>query len=237
MRISLSLKAGISMADDLAGTAVLFDLDGTLIDTAEDLAASMNHALARANIDPISGVEVRHLVGYGARRMLMRGYQLSARREGTTEELDKALEWFLEHYQDNIAVHSRPFDGVVEMIERQRALGIRFAICTNKREAMAVLLLETLGVSSLFDAIIGADSASAAKPDPAPVKMCMEKLRAQHGVFVGDSDTDIRAARSVKMACFIARFGYGPLTLANEATALFDSYGEAAPLIEEALKV
>ncbi len=224
------------MAGDFAGTAVLFDLDGTFIDTAEDLAASMNHALARADIDPIPGEEVRHLVGYGARRMLMRGYQISAQRDGTEEELDTALERFLAHYQENIAVHSRPFDGVVEMIERQRALGIRFAICTNKREAMAILLLETLGLSSLFDAIIGADSAAASKPDPAPVRLCMERLAAKKGVFVGDSDTDIRAAQAAGMACFIAPFGYGPLTLAGEATALFDSYSEAALLIEEALK-
>jgi len=225
------------MTEDFVGTAVLFDLDGTLVDTADDLAASMNHALARAKIDPIPSADVRHLVGYGARRMLMRGYQISANRDGTEAELDQTLEWFLEHYQENIAVHSRPFEGVVEMIERQRARGIRFAICTNKREAMAVLLLETLGLASLFDAIIGSDTAAAAKPDPAPVRMCMERLGATHGVFIGDSDTDIRAARSVGMVCFIARFGYGPLTLASEATGLFDSYGEASPMIESALMV
>jgi phosphoglycolate phosphatase len=227
---------GVSMAGDFDGAAVLFDLDGTLVDTAEDLAVSMNFALAGAGINPIPGSQVRHLVGYGARHMLMRGYQISAARDATEEELDAALEQFLAHYQENIAVHSRPFDGVVEMIGRQRDQGVRFAICTNKREALAVLLIEALGLAPLFDVIIGADTASAPKPDPAPVHLCMDKLGVRRGVFIGDSDTDIRTAGAVGMTCFVARFGYGPLTLANQATALFDSYRDVAPLIEDALK-
>lgn len=225
------------MNNDLGGAAILFDLDGTLVDTAEDLAASMNHALAGAGLGPVPSVEVRHLVGHGARRMLMRGYQIAASRDADDAELDAALERFLSHYQENIAVHSRPFDGAVEMIERLRGKGARFAICTNKREAMATLLIKTLGLDGLFDVIVGADTTSAAKPDPAPVRLCLERTRAQRGVFIGDSDTDIRAANAASMPCLIARFGYGPLTLLDRATAKFDSYDDAAPLIMGALAV
>ncbi|MEO1242746.1 MAG: HAD-IA family hydrolase [Pseudomonadota bacterium] len=223
------------MNKDLSGAAILFDLDGTLVDTAEDLAASMNHALAGAGLGPVPSAEVRHLVGHGARRMLMRGYQIAASRDADDAELDAALERFLSHYQEHIAVHSRPFDGAVEMIERLGEKGARFAICTNKREAMAVLLIKTLGLDGLFDTIVGADTTSAAKPDPAPVRLCLERMKAQRGVFIGDSDTDIRAANAAAMPCLIARFGYGPLTLLDQATALFDSYDDAGPLIKSAL--
>jgi len=219
----------------LSGSAVLFDLDGTLVDTAADLAASMNHALAAARLAPVPTEEVRHLVGYGARRMLMRGYEISAGREAGDAELDVSLDHFLKHYGRNIAVHSRPFDGVIEMIEDFRSSGVRCAVCTNKREAYAVQLLDALGLTTLFDAVVGADTAAAAKPDAAPVLLCLEKTQTQRGVFVGDSDTDIRAAKAAGMACFIARFGYGPLTLADEAAALFDDYYEGAGLIKRAL--
>jgi len=224
------------MNSDFRNTAILFDLDGTLVDTADDLAASMNHALSASGCDLVPPAEVRHLVGYGARRMLVRGYQIAAQREASDDELDAALERFLAHYQENIAVHSRPFAGAIEMIESFRANGARFAICTNKREAMAVLLLETLGIASLFDTIVGADTTLAAKPDPAPVRLCLERTQAKRGIFVGDSDTDIRAAMAANMPCFIARFGYGPLTLADQASGLFDNYEEGAPMIERALR-
>lgn len=218
-----------------SGSAVLFDLDGTLVDTAADLAASMNHALAEAGLSPVPAEEVRHLVGYGARRMLMRGYQLSTDREADDGELEASLDHFLKHYGQNIAVHSRPFDGVIEMIEGLRARGVRCAVCTNKRETYAVQLLDALGLTPLFDAVVGVDTAVAPKPDAAPVLLCLEKTQSQRGVFVGDSDTDIRAAKAAGMSCFIARFGYGPLTLVDEASALFDDYHEGAILIDRAL--
>lgn len=224
------------MAEDLKGAALLFDLDGTLVDTVDDLAAAMNHALLEAGLAAVAVSDVRHLVGHGARRMLMRGYQLSAGREAETEELDIALARFLDHYQANIAVHSRPFEHSIEMIEGFVARGARAAICTNKREAMARLLIETLGLSSLFDVIVGADTTTAAKPDPAPVRLCLEKTGATRAVFIGDSDTDIRAAKAAELPCFVADFGYGPVTLAAEAAAQFSDYREASGLIETALK-
>lgn len=224
------------MAEDLKGTALLFDLDGTLVDTVEDLAAAMNHALSEVGLAAVPTAEVRHLVGHGARRMLMRGYMVSAGREAGAAELDLAMTRFLDHYQANIAVHSRPFDHAIEMIEGFLARGARAAICTNKREQMARLLIETLGVSPLFDAIVGADTTVAAKPDPAPVRFCLEKTGARRAVFIGDSDTDIRAAKAADLPCFVADFGYGPITLAAEAAGRFSHYREACRLIEIALR-
>lgn len=212
------------MTERLKGATIIFDLDGTLIDTANDLAASMNHALNTDGLAPVPAVEVRHLVGHGARRMLMKGYELSAGRAAEEGELDNALTHFLEHYEDNIAVHSKPFDGVIPVIERMRADGAAATICTNKREKLATLLIKELGITGLFDTIVGADTAGIAKPDPAPVRLCLERTAANRAVFIGDSDTDIRAAEAAKLPCFVAEFGYGPTTLGERVAKLFEAY-------------
>lgn len=229
------IRQGRLMAKDLTGAAVLFDLDGTLVDTADDLAASTNHALSRAGLGPVRPHEVRHLVGHGARSMLARGFEISAGRPASESELEAGLHVFLDHYASNIAVHSRPFEAAVETIERLRARGAGIAICTNKREAISRLLIETLRMTNLFDAIVGADTAAAPKPDAAPVRLCLEKTQARRGVFVGDSDTDIKAARAAGLSCLIAEFGYGPLALRNEAAAAFAHYNALEALIDETL--
>ena len=223
------------MAGMLRGTAVLFDLDGTLVDTAADLAASMNHALSVNGVDPVPAERVRGLVGHGARRMLMRGYEIACGRHAEEAELDAALTQFLAHYEANIAEASRPFDGVIEMIEGLRADGASIAICTNKRESMARLLIETLGVAALFDTIVGGDTAAAPKPDAAPVRLCMTRVSSKRGVLIGDSDTDIKAAAAAGMPCVIAEFGYGPLTLVGQAAAIFSDYESADDLVRAAL--
>ncbi|GJL94578.1 MAG: phosphoglycolate phosphatase, bacterial [Hyphococcus sp.] len=219
------------MARELAGAAVLFDLDGTLIDTAGDLAASMNQALKVMGLSSVPHADVRHLVGFGARRMLQQGIELSAGRAASENELDDGLAVFLDHYHQNIAVHSRPFDGAIEVIERLKDKGAAIAICTNKREASARLLIDALGVSSLFDVIVGGDTAAYAKPDPAPVQLCLDETKADRAVFIGDSDTDIKAANAARLPCLIAQFGYGPLDHIDAASALFSEYSEAGALI------
>ncbi|MEL6361007.1 MAG: HAD-IA family hydrolase [Pseudomonadota bacterium] len=217
---------------DLEGTSVIFDLDGTLIDTATDLAASMNHAIAADGLAALDVSAVRHLVGHGARRMLSEAYQLAG-CEADGDMLDRSLDRFLDYYYGNIADHSRPFPRVEEEIGVLRRAGARVAICTNKREAPAVKLIETLGLSFLFDVIVGADSTAAAKPDPAPVRRCLDVTGARRAVFVGDSDTDIRAADNIGLPCVAVRFGYGPLTLKDQAVLVIDTYAGFAARVDE----
>lgn len=224
------------MRPELADCVIIFDLDGTLIDTAGDLAAAMNHALTRAGRPAIDGARVRNLVGQGARAMLARGFAESGETPSEAE-MDAHLETFLAHYVDHIAVHSRPFPGVLECIGGLRAAGAKTAVCTNKREAPARLLIEKLAMTDLFDAIAGMETAAAPKPDPAPVRYCIERTGARHGVFVGDSDTDIRAATAAGTPCFIGTFGYGPLTLSGQATAIFDGYPALPQLISRFLSL
>lgn len=100
---------------------------------------------------------------------------------------------------------------------------------------MARLLLDTLGLAAFFNSIVGADTTAAPKPDPAPVRLCIAQTGAAKAAFIGDSDTDIRAAAAAGLPSFIADFGYGPLTLAGEATAIFSDYRSLQPMIENAL--
>ena len=141
------------MRSSLVGVAVIFDFDGTLIDTAADLAASMNFVLQRAGREPAPLDRVRHLVGHGARAMLERGF----REYGGSApiDLDPHVALFLDHYLQHIADQSRPFPGAIETLDRLKAEGAVIAVCTNKREAWARALFDALGLSSRFAAMIG----------------------------------------------------------------------------------
>ncbi|MGE0408592.1 MAG: HAD-IA family hydrolase [Amphiplicatus sp.] len=222
------------MPHDLADVAIVFDLDGTLVDTAGDLTAAMNHALGEAGLAPAPEARVRHLVGHGARAMLARGFEEHGQKP-SREEMDAHLAVFLDYYAAHIADHSRAFPEAVPIIDRLRRAGAKTAICTNKREKLSRLLIDALGMTGLFDTIVGMDTAAAAKPDPAPVRLCLERARAKAGVFIGDSDTDVKAAKAAGLPALVAEFGYGPLSLAHEAFATFSDYAALPGLIEKAL--
>lgn len=219
---------------DLSDVAILFDLDGTLIDTAHDLAAAMNHALMKAGRAAIAPDRVRALVGNGARAMLMRGFAETGGDVGAAE-MDRHVETFLDYYVRHIADASRPFPFALDAIAELRSDGAAVAICTNKREAPARLLIKTLAIADRFDAIVGADTIGIAKPDPAPALHCLKMTGRRRAVFIGDSDTDIGTAKAAGTPCLVATFGYGPLTRANEAFASFDSYAGLPALVRRAL--
>jgi phosphoglycolate phosphatase len=219
------------MLRPLEGGAVIFDLDGTLIDTADDLAAAMNHVLAAEGLPRVPMSRVRGLIGNGAKAMLRRGYAEVGADSPSGEELDRQLAVFIDFYRANIASASAPFPGVVDLIENLLREGAAVAICTNKREDLATALIRELGLHRLFACIIGGDTVGVAKPDPRPVQRCLEFTGANKGVFIGDSDTDILAAANAGIPCLVAEFGYGPLTQRRKALAGFSSYPEAADLI------
>lgn len=219
---------------DFRGAAVIFDLDGTLIDTAGDLAAAMNHALACAGRPPVEASAVRHLVGHGARAMLKAGF--AAHGAAPDEKaMDGHVADFLDYYLAHIADLSRPFPGAVEALQDLADSGAALAVCTNKREAPARLLLETLGLTDRFVAIVGMDTTARAKPDPLPVRRCLDLAGVARAVFVGDSDTDIRAAANAGLPCLFADFGYGPGDLAPTAFARFGAYPALPALAARAL--
>jgi len=222
------------MQGALEGSLVIFDLDGTLVDTAQDLGAAMNHAIAADGIAPTPLADVRHLVGHGARAMLLRAYALAGVAPEKVD-IEARIQRFLDHYLSHIADHSAPFPGAIDEIDALRAEGAAVAICTNKREPWARRLIAALGLSEKFVAIVGPDTLGAAKPDPRPVLHCLEIAGAGRAVFVGDSDTDIAAAAAAGLPCLLAEFGYGPTERRAEAFAAFTGYAGFSALVRRAM--
>ncbi|MBK8630272.1 MAG: HAD-IA family hydrolase [Sphingomonadales bacterium] len=188
-----------------------FDLDGTLIDTSEDLRIACNVALKLGSIAPLAPEQIRSAIGGGARRMLERGIEFNGSGPVAPELFEAMFDAFLEHYQANIAVHSRPFPGALEMMDALDALGVKLAIVTNKREGMADQLFRELGLRHRFSAFLGGDSLGPDKAKPAPDLLHEMVVRAGASgpaAFVGDSHFDIDAAKAAGLPSIAVSFGF-----------------------------
>jgi phosphoglycolate phosphatase len=187
-------------------TTIVFDLDGTLVDTTPDLTHALNYALARQGQPPVSAETVRSLVGMGAMVMIEEGL----RHAGVTADLQSMLGDFLVYYEANIAGESRPFPGAVEVLDRLQHEGATLAVCTNKRESLSRRLLQELELEGYFSAIAGRDTFPVAKPDPGHLTGVIglaggDPVRA---VMVGDSDVDVRTASAASVPVILVNFGY-----------------------------
>lgn len=210
-----------------------FDLDGTLVDTAGDLAAGVNHALGLARRPPLTVEQVRPMIGRGGRHMLEQG--LHATGGVPDSDFDRLLREFLEHYEANIAVHSRPFPGLVDALDRLDALGVRTAVVTNKTERLARLLLKQLGLADRMATIIGGDTLGRenAKPSPAPILEMMARCGGGRTAFVGDSMYDVTAAKAAGVTSIAVSFGFLDRPVQDlEADHVIDDYDALVPLLE-----
>src|SRR5437899_1285917 len=149
-----------------ASPLIVFDLDGTLVDTAPDLITSLNVILAREGLQPLPFASARNMIGSGARKLIERGLEAEGRSIGTVD-IARLTKDFIAHYAEHIADQSRPFEGLEAALDQLAARGCNFAVCTNKREWLSKLLLDKLNLSARFAAICGADTFGVAKPDPA----------------------------------------------------------------------
>ena len=187
--------------------AVFFDLDGTLVDTADDLAAPVNHMREARGLKPLPLEEYRPFASAGSRGLLHIG--LGA----TTDDPDyPALRTeFLNRYEQEIAVHSRLFDGMPELLAWLEANGIRWGVISNKLEYLVHRLVQQLGLGHRVALAYGGDTAPRAKPWPDPLKMALQEtgLTARQCVYIGDDLRDIQAARAVDMPAVAAAYGYG----------------------------
>src|SRR5919198_3496139 len=136
---------------------VVFDLDGTLVDTAPDLINALNFVLDREGVPPLPLASARNLIGAGARKLIERGLEVEGRTV-TVSELDRMMRDFIDYYAEHIADESRPFEGLDSALDELEGRGYRFAVCTNKLEWLSKLLLERLGLTGRFAAICGADT-------------------------------------------------------------------------------
>jgi phosphoglycolate phosphatase len=196
--------------------AVIFDLDGTLVDTAPDLMAATNHVLSLLKRRPITMPEVRSFVGRGARVLIERGVA------ATGDAIDEAsLTYyhaeFLRHYEGHTADRSEIFPGVVALLKRLAHSGIKAGVCTNKPEGLSHQLLDALDLSRFFGAVIGPDTIGIGKPNAAPYLEAVKRLgvEPQHSVMVGDSEVDVLTARAAGVPVIAVTFGYTPKPVAE----------------------
>lgn len=214
--------------DNLKGAVIAFDLDGTLVDTAPDLIGTLNVLLAGEGLPMLPMAAARPMIGRGAMAMLEQGFA-AAGEVLTPEQRPILFERFIDHYRDRIARESRPFPGVVAALDELTAAGAVLAVCTNKRTALSVALLDALGLSARFAAIVGPDSAPAAKPDPRHLTTAIAAAggRPDHALMVGDSQTDRDAARAAGVPVVLVSFGYTEVPAAELAPdALIDRFDQ-----------
>ncbi|MBO6552577.1 MAG: phosphoglycolate phosphatase [Roseitalea sp.] len=190
---------------------IVFDLDGTLIDTAPDLLDSLNHVITVEGLDPVSTADLRSHVGHGARAMLRRAYT-AQERALPDARLEYLVAVFIEHYTANMPGRSRPFDGAVACMDRFEAAGFVLAVCTNKFEAMSRQLLEALGIGERFAAVCGANTFPVRKPEPGHLTGTIDRAGGDRNraVMIGDSDTDINTAKAAGIPVVAVDFGYSP---------------------------
>lgn len=188
---------------------IVFDLDGTLVDTAPDLLDSLNYSIAEVGLSALTIENFKPILGRGGREMIRTAHERQ-QRQLAPETLERLYHMFLGHYADNIPGRSRPFNGVVELLNRLQDAGYVLAICTNKTEKLAKSLIEGLKLSSRFAAICGADTFERPKPDPAHLLGTISQSGGDHrqAIMVGDSKTDIDAAKAIGIPVIAVDFGY-----------------------------
>ncbi len=195
---------------------MVFDLDGTLVDTAPDLVDTLNVVFAREGLPPVPYDTARKLIGGGARAMIASGVEA----EGLVfppAKLEQLFADFIAHYSEHVADRSQPFPGLVEALDTLCAEGWRFAVCTNKLEGLSVKLLKELGLAERFVAICGQDTFGVQKPDPEVLRCTIAAAggRPQSAIMIGDSMTDVRTARAASVPVIAVDFGYTEIPAAQ----------------------
>ena len=212
-------------------TLVVFDLDGTLIDSAPDMHRAVNLMLDRLGCSPLSLPEIRTMVGDGASALIARAL---AARQCVNADRDQALVEFLEYYEADPTAVTQTFPGVPDTLERLQAAGLTLAVCTNKPSRLTQMILERLGINRYFTRVVAGDTMPYRKPDP---RALMEVLNgfdtpAAATIMVGDSEVDAATAHAANVPFVLMTYGYhrGPID-AISSIATLDHFGELATLL------
>jgi phosphoglycolate phosphatase len=224
---------------DLTGVTIVFDLDGTLVDTAPDLAAAANHVFGLIGLAPIPPAALHPMIGRGSRAMIEEGLRLHGVVK-RPDEVSRLHELFFAYYADNIAVLSRPFEGIPAVLDALLQGGARLAVCTNKFEGLSRTLLRQLALHERFAAIAGRDTLDVFKPAPGHLTgtIAMAGGRPERAVMVGDSEVDIATAAAAGVPSIGVTFGYTmvPVRELNPTTTI-DHYREFMGALERVLRV
>ena len=217
-----------------ASRTVVFDLDGTLVDTAPDLVDALNFVLRREGLAPVPLQSARGMIGAGARKLIERGLEADG-RETSPSELAQLTEDFIAYYAEHIAVRSRPFDGLEAALDDLVGRGYRLAVCTNKLEWLSKRLLDRLNLSARFAAICGADTFGVAKPDPAIFRQTVARAGGEvsSAIMVGDAGPDVGVARRAGVPVIGVSFGYTEVPIVDlKPDRVIDHMSELRAAIE-----
>ncbi|MBD3160874.1 MAG: HAD-IIIA family hydrolase [Candidatus Eisenbacteria bacterium] len=197
-------------AESLRYRGILWDLDGTLVETREDIAAAVNGALAERKLPPMPLEAVIRNVGHGSRYLMARCLERSGVAEATAEQVDGATEAFVRHYLDHLLDRSKPYPGIPEMLGRLQDAGAEMAVVSNKPQEPAVRLVEGLGLASRFRLILGMGPNTDRKPHPGMLLEAIDRLEAplESCVLVGDSPVDVEASRAAGIASVAVAWGF-----------------------------
>ncbi len=195
---------------DFENISVVFDLDGTLVDTARDLLRVLNESIALDGLKPVDYQALKKLVGYGSRALIERAYA-DARTPLSSERCDAVQKDFLTRYADDIAQLSVPYPGVIEVLTQLKDNGARLSVCTNKPGYLARPLLDALSMTHFFDRIIGSDDTPEKKPAAGHIFHAAGHKGISPIVMVGDSAPDVNAAKAAKAASIVMTYGYSPV--------------------------
>ncbi len=195
---------------------IVFDLDGTLVDTAPDLINALNFILDREGLPAVPLASARNMIGAGARKLIERGLELEG-RAASVPDITRLTADFIDYYAAHIADASRPFDGLEAALDELAGRGYRLAVCTNKLEWLSKRLLDELGLSRRFAAICGADTFGVSKPDPAILRQTIARAGGDLAstIMVGDAGTDIGVARRAGVPVIGVTFGYTDVPIAD----------------------
>jgi phosphoglycolate phosphatase len=219
----------------MASLTVVFDLDGTLVDTAPDLIDTLNIVFARENLPPVDYSVARNMIGGGARRMIENGLKFEG-RPVSANTVDRMFADFIAHYADHIADRSQPFPGLEAALDCLASRDCSFAVCTNKLERLSRLLLDELGLTRRFITICGQDTFGLQKPNPEALRRtilaCGGELN--RAIMVGDSGTDIATARAAGIPIVAVDFGYSETPIAElRPDRLIGHFDELAIAVSE----
>lgn len=218
--------------------AVLFDLDGTLLDTAPDLADAANRTLDEVGMPMVDAEIIRNFIGGGIAVLLKRALAAALQREPDAEIFQRCLPLFEKHYSQVMLNRSRPFPGVVEGLQKMRRQGLHLACVTNKSERFTLPLLEASALRDFFELVVAGDSVSRKKPDPLPlIHACAHfGVKPRETLLIGDSPLDTQAARAAGCPVFCVPYGYnqGRDVRELDCDAIVASLEHAADLVIKA---
>jgi phosphoglycolate phosphatase len=217
--------------------ALVFDLDGTLVDTAPDILGALNFVLVREGRRPVTRTDLRHLVGHGARTMLTEALTITG-EQLPESQVYALIDDYIAHYRAHIADKSRPFPGVEATLAHFTERGARMGVLTNKPQELAVPLLERLGLAKYFAAIHGAGRFSYAKPDARVFHHVIEEMggAVAPALMIGDSTTDAKTARAAGVPLILLTYGYTPDPVETlGADAIADDFAELPRLVAQIL--